>query len=331
MAAENIGNLFPTKIPGYQDPADIQEAFRLYHYGTLTYDLTNTDPSNLPSPSIAKHLQTLTTAVEKAARTGGDYLSSMPTSPTDGYIWVDASSSSSGVPIYTTAVYSSTAPTDNLSDGVIWVDKSKNPLESFIYDSNLSAWKPMSSLPSIVDNVGDLVYGTADNVVDNLPIGTDGQVLKVSSGLPSWQTEKTWVSKGSGSLTGSTISVSGLNGEKLYIVLNDWSHNDITDVAKLSIRFNNNTGPYYINTGGSTASSSVKSPSFSNTVANKITISVDLANTTAAIKTVSTIADTTPGQYFGYFANPSPITSIQISLSPSGSFDNGTYEVWSYE
>ena len=65
MAAENIDNtpngdgLFNTKIPGLSDAADIQAALRLYHYGTYEYDGANTEPSLLPNPSIAKHLQNL--------------------------------------------------------------------------------------------------------------------------------------------------------------------------------------------------------------------------------------------------------------------------------
>lgn len=53
MAAENIGNLVPTKIPGYSDSADIQAALRVYHYGSYSYDTTNTNTANLVNPSIA--------------------------------------------------------------------------------------------------------------------------------------------------------------------------------------------------------------------------------------------------------------------------------------
>jgi hypothetical protein len=31
---ENGSGVYPTKIPGYEDAADIQEALRLYHYGS---------------------------------------------------------------------------------------------------------------------------------------------------------------------------------------------------------------------------------------------------------------------------------------------------------
>jgi hypothetical protein len=49
-----IGDLIPTKIPGLSDDADIQEALRLYHYGSYTYAPSNTSPINLVSPSMAK-------------------------------------------------------------------------------------------------------------------------------------------------------------------------------------------------------------------------------------------------------------------------------------
>lgn len=59
MASENIGNLYPTQIPGYVDSADIQAAFRLYHYGSTEYDTGNTDPEQLVNPSIAYSLNDL--------------------------------------------------------------------------------------------------------------------------------------------------------------------------------------------------------------------------------------------------------------------------------
>ena len=331
MAAENIGNIYPTKIPGYQDAADIQEAFRLYHYGSTSYDVTNEDVADLATPSIAKHLHNLQTAVEIAARTGGDYLTSMPSVAGDGYIWVDATSTSSGLPVYTTAVYSNTAPTDGISDGVIWVDKSQSVPKAYIYDSNLDSWLPLSEVPSVVNNAGDLVYGTEDNEISNLSIGTEGQVLKVVSGLPAWRSEKSWQLKGSGSLADTGFSVSGITGERVFIALHNWSHDDALEEKMLAVRFNNDSGPNYINTGGLTAASSLRSPLFPDSSVHDITMQIDLANTGTILKPVSTVADVTAGQYFGYYRNVSPITSVQVSLSPSGNFDGGSYEVWSFE
>jgi hypothetical protein len=56
MAAEDIGELVPTKIPGLVDQADIQAAFRLYHYGSYDFDINETDPAELINPSIAYNI-----------------------------------------------------------------------------------------------------------------------------------------------------------------------------------------------------------------------------------------------------------------------------------
>lgn len=53
MAAESIGALVPTAIPGYSDAADIQAALRLYHYGSYAYNPANTSAASLVNPSIA--------------------------------------------------------------------------------------------------------------------------------------------------------------------------------------------------------------------------------------------------------------------------------------
>ena len=77
MAEENIDNtvsgsgLFNTKIPGLSDAADIQAALRLYHYGTYTYDGSNTDSALIPNPSVAHHFQKLTN--DKANLSGANF------------------------------------------------------------------------------------------------------------------------------------------------------------------------------------------------------------------------------------------------------------------
>jgi hypothetical protein len=64
MAVENIGSLFPTKIPGYTDAADIQAALRAYHYGSYTFDTAETNAANLINPSIAYTLNDLQTQID---------------------------------------------------------------------------------------------------------------------------------------------------------------------------------------------------------------------------------------------------------------------------
>lgn len=341
MAAQEIGGLWNTKQPGYEDSADIQAALKLFLYGDYEYNTTSTNTTQIPNPSLARHLQDLRDDVTflEGQGIGSDHLTlsqiSAISSPTDGFIAMASDSSGSAVlTSYATTVFTDDAPTENLTNGMIWIDKNSSPLKSYVYDSATSSFIPMNELENTIDNPGDLLYGSADNVLAKLPIGTTGQILKVSSGLPAWQNDKVWTLKSSGNLTGaSSFTCTGISGDKFYIVLKDWSHNDITDVTMVGIRFNGDSGPNYLNTGGVISSSSLHSPTFADDITHNMTIMVDLSNTAAALKPVSTIAKSYQSgvQYFGYYKNVNPITSVQVFLSPSGQFDEGSYQVWSYE
>jgi hypothetical protein len=244
MASENIGSLYPTKMPGYDDAADIQAALRLYHYGSETYDPSNTNESQIPSSSIAGYLKSIEEdiAILDATGVGSDFSATEPVNPVNGFIWVD-------------------------SDSVV----------------------------PIIQN-------------------------------PTWQLLD------SGDLSGSSFSISNIAGEKFYIILKDWGHSNTSEDVGLVIRFNGDLGPNYVNTGGLVSASSLRSPEFANTATQDLTIEVDLANTSAMLKPVATIADTSVGPYFGYYKNTNEITSVQVTLSAAETtFDTGSYQVWSYE
>jgi hypothetical protein len=71
MAVESIGTLVPTKIPGYADAADIQAALRAYHYGSYSFDTSESNPANLINPSIAYTITNLQTQITNI---GDDYI-----------------------------------------------------------------------------------------------------------------------------------------------------------------------------------------------------------------------------------------------------------------
>lgn len=73
MAAESIGALVPTKIPGLSDPADIQAALRLYHYGDYNYNSANASAGSLVNPSVAYTIHDLQTQIS-AIDTSGSLL-----------------------------------------------------------------------------------------------------------------------------------------------------------------------------------------------------------------------------------------------------------------
>jgi hypothetical protein len=70
MASESIGSLYSTKIPSYTNTADIQAALRLYHYGSESYDTSNTNPLQLVNPSIAYTLNDLQEQIDGLDPTG---------------------------------------------------------------------------------------------------------------------------------------------------------------------------------------------------------------------------------------------------------------------
>jgi len=155
MAVENIGNLVPTKIPALSDDADIQDALKAYHYGSYDFDTAETNTANLLNPSIAytiTNLQTQITtkaALEVAARDSSRATTTAPTAAAftafsntipDGYVWLDKDSSA-GVGYYAaTSVYTTTAPSTNLANGLIWIKKGSSPLEMYVYNGDTSAF-----------------------------------------------------------------------------------------------------------------------------------------------------------------------------------------------
>ena len=77
MAAESIGALYSTKIPGYADNADIQAAFKLYHYGSTDYNTANSNVANLVNPSIAYSLNDLQDQIDGLDPAGSVSLSTI--------------------------------------------------------------------------------------------------------------------------------------------------------------------------------------------------------------------------------------------------------------
>lgn len=139
--AENIGPLYPTKIPGYEEAADIQAALKLYHYGTTTVPETE---SEIIANSVAGHLKSIQeelTALderEESRGIGSDYTPTEPTDLRDGFIWVNSSSSPIATAINATAKYQDSEPSLELTQGMLWVDSDSSPLKLYVYSG--SAW-----------------------------------------------------------------------------------------------------------------------------------------------------------------------------------------------
>lgn len=155
--AENIDGTtgetgpYNTKIPALADNANIQDALRIYHYGTTT------PPSGLGtviSNSIAGHFKNMSTRVTnlEIRGVGSAYSASEPTpvslSQTEipnGFIWVDATSAAptfnvNGLTPIAVTKYQTTTPTGTIAEGTLWVDKGSDPLTMYVYDG-VVGWK----------------------------------------------------------------------------------------------------------------------------------------------------------------------------------------------
>jgi hypothetical protein len=185
MAAESIGDLIPTAIPGYADAADIQAALRVYHYGSYAYNPANTSPGSLITPSMAKTIYDIQQDIvdlENRPSSGGDVANTAPV-PGDftpsgipnGYIWVDQDGTIGGQPVSATSVFTNTPPTSELSTGVIWVDKDPTEITSNPF------------IPSaVISAKGDILIGTANDTASVLnAAATNGYVLSVNSSTTS--------------------------------------------------------------------------------------------------------------------------------------------------
>ena len=204
MAVESIGALYPTKIPGLADAADIQAALRAYHYGSYTYSTANTSPASLEANSIAKFLYDIETdiaALEARPSSGGNAQNTQPApgdfTPADipdGYIWVDSDGTLGGVPTGATAVFTNSAPTTSLTTGTIWVDKDSTDIiaNPFIPTATINA-------------KGDLLAGSANDAITVLSASTNGYVLITDSSTTSGLT---WANSAASTQTLTNKSIS---------------------------------------------------------------------------------------------------------------------------
>jgi hypothetical protein len=204
MAVESIGALYPTKIPGYADAADIQAALRAYHYGSYSYNTANTSPASLEAGSIAKFLYDIETdiaALENRPASGGEVDTNAPAAGDftpaeipDGFVWVDQDGSLGGAPTGATAVFTNSAPTTSITTGTIWVDK----------DSTAITANPF--IPTATINAkGDLLAGSANDSITVLSASTNGYVLITDSSTTSGLT---WADSAASTQTLTNKSIS---------------------------------------------------------------------------------------------------------------------------
>lgn len=204
MAAESIGNLIPTKIPGYADTADIQAALRLYHYGSYDFDTTETDPESLINPSVAYTINDIQDQIDAldlgisptVLSAKGDLISAsgndtpLVISVGSNGTFLKANSATS------TGLEWSSLPSGNTSTaGILQLSDSISSTSTTLA-ATANAVKQAYDLANAAisattfDNKGDLVVATGDGTYAKLAAGPEGYVLAVNSSTSTgleWQ------------------------------------------------------------------------------------------------------------------------------------------------
>ena len=203
---------------------------------------------------------------------------------------------------------------------------------------------------------GDTIYSSSGSTPARLGIGSTGQVLTVSGGVPTWAnagaaaTSYALLNTGGTALTGAgTITVSGLSGyNKLFVRIDGAS--SASAGVEIFLRLNSASTNYVQNHVSLGASSTYAASSLTaGTESTKITLAymsnvaasqvrafcnIDGANS-AGIKTfISTGGGTSGGgtdQFAlwggGTYTDTNVISSVSI-LTGAGNFDNGTIFIY---
>ena len=214
-------------------------------------------------------------------------------------------------------------------------------------DTTTKALNPSTTL-------GDIEYRSATaNTNTRLGIGTTGQVLTVTGGVPAWATASagsaswTLLNASGTALTGATtITVSGISGQsQLMIIVRGASSANALSV--MTLRLNADTGTNYIQVGGKQTGSSdvayqdLSQTSFSlgkqdNNANGKLVAGLWLSGTNSTgIKVGHQYGlgeNFGSGQNEGFmtfntYSGSSTISSVSI-ISSTGNFDAGTIYVY---
>jgi len=202
--------------------------------------------------------------------------------------------------------------------------------------TNKTLTSPALTTPTIstATTNGDILYGTGSGALSRLGIGTTGQVLKVASGLPSWATNTeayagTWTQAATGSLTGASVTVSGLSGKRIAFFLKDFSG---TSDGPASVQINGLTSYYYFSAGRYSSTYITLTTYIGATEGTEFYVGavIDMAGSSMAYKPISVqqqpsgSASYSIGGWYGPDSNP--VTSLTFDIN--GSWDAGTYFVY---
>jgi hypothetical protein len=199
--------------------------------------------------------------------------------------------------------------------------------------------------------LGDIEYRSSTaNTNTRLPIGTSGQVLTVSGGVPAWATASsggtnfTLLNAGGTSLSGASTTISGISSrDKLFIFIVGASAS--AAFKYLTMQFNSDSGTNYNSMGTQGQTTDFGQNQYFQTSGTEFVIArmgdaassimgagiLVLGANSSGIKTVDIqgAGNGLNGYMYslnGYYAGSSAISSITLAVN--GTFDAGTVYVY---
>lgn len=137
---EDIGSVYPTKMPKLNSNADIQTALRMYHYGSETVPATEALAATNSIVGFLRDSKNRIAALESLG-IGSFYQTTPPTGTVaDGTIWVDEDTTA---PIIAEVKYQASTPSGTLAVGSLWVDSDSSPLKMYVYSG--TEWREIGA------------------------------------------------------------------------------------------------------------------------------------------------------------------------------------------
>ena len=188
---------------------------------------------------------------------------------------------------------------------------------------------------TLTTTTGDIIYASSANTPARLGIGSTGQVLKVSGGIPSWGTDNsssTWTQIATGTMSGNIVSITGITANEIII-------------GFVSAKCGNGDGPITLGMNGNAGYQSWAWDSYhfnsriavthylgGNATSGITPVFCYIPNAqTTLIKPVLMVGNTGYNATYnigGSFATASAINSLQIVAVAASTFSEGTYYVY---
>jgi hypothetical protein len=209
-----------------------------------------------------------------------------------------------------------------------------------------------SGLTNPLTTTGDMIYSSGGTTAARLAIGSTGQTLVVSGGIPAWATASSYnpnytlINSGGTSLSGTSTQIASISGKTdLFIFVTGFSNTSTAGNFVLTI--NNDTSSLYNwyglkyqsngvpmrTTGTATSNQEVLIDQASSTTAYNAAIRITGCNS-SGLKLIQVSAAQTNSSdnanafiTLGYYSGSSTVSSIEFK-STSSNFDAGTIFVY---